>query len=115
MKRRSSGGGVSPRGTGRDGARRGLRPRHLLNPALLRMLDSRTGEIAHSLPRVLLRGLCPVRSVTSDDGRGVRALSELAAAGCVATGGDQEADVAFVDPGDGLAEADGRMVGEAGR
>jgi hypothetical protein len=65
--------------------------------------------------RVLLRGLCPVRSVTSDGGRGGRALSELAAAGCVADGPDQEADVAVVDPGDGLAEADGRMVGEAGR
>ena len=41
-------------------------------------------------------------------------LWELASAGGVPNRLDQEADVAFVDAGDCVAEADGRPVGEAG-
>jgi hypothetical protein len=41
-------------------------------------------------------------------------LWELASAASVENGADQDAEVAFVDAGDGVAEADGRLAGEAG-
>src|SRR5450756_1847969 len=41
-------------------------------------------------------------------------LWELASAASVEKGADQDAEVAFVDAGDCLAEADGFLVGEAG-
>ena len=40
-------------------------------------------------------------------------LRELASAASVENGADQDAEVAFVDAGNGVAEADGRLVGEA--
>jgi hypothetical protein len=44
----------------------------------------------------------------------VAALSGLALPGCVSDCLDQEADVTVVDTGDGVAEADERLAGEAG-
>ena len=42
-------------------------------------------------------------------------LWELALTASVENGADQNAEVAFVDSGDGVAKADMRLVGEAGR
>jgi hypothetical protein len=42
-------------------------------------------------------------------------LRELASAASVENGADQDAEVAFVDAGDGVAEADVRLVGKSPR
>jgi hypothetical protein len=70
------------------------------------MIRELSGTLASS------RGPGPARNVITRRASG--RYRELASSGGVKDRADQEADVAFVDPGDGLAKADGRMVGEAG-
>src|SRR6266851_10383467 len=74
-----------------------------------------TGNVAYrTVANSLWSGLGSGQPVTAGAGR--RALSrELAPSGGVEDCLDEQAGVAAVDAGDGVAKADGCLVGEAGR